>query len=249
MQGETKWAGTKYKQVFKYYQDEDGNKAIMPEAKTCKLMINYLYIQGCDETQKMLENFRTQIDPGIDRQYDAHNIRNNATSILAMGASNTTIKSPETNARQCTAYKQRNLVPMVIDEMNPIYTKGWDCDQGKSQQIRQNQKCTSCMRYYFEASDYMYTYILLYENCVENCGAGVKILWHKEACARWVSTIQTMVHLLYILHIHWYTYYTYKYYYYIYTLVHTTLVQILLLHIYSGAYYTGTNTTATVWNT
>ena len=78
--------GTKYKQVFKYYQDEDGNKAIMPEAKACELMIPYLYIQGCDETQKMLEKFRTQIDPGIDRQDDAHIIGNNAMAILATGA-------------------------------------------------------------------------------------------------------------------------------------------------------------------
>ena len=40
----------------------------MPEAKACKLMIPYLYIQGCDETQKMLEKFKTQIDLGIDGQ-------------------------------------------------------------------------------------------------------------------------------------------------------------------------------------
>ena len=76
---------------------------------------------------------------------------------------------------------------------------------------------------FLKASDYMYTYILSYEKCVKNCGAGVKILWREEACSRWVSTIQTMVHILHI--------------------------QILLLHIYTGAYYTGTNTTATVRNT
>ena len=60
----------------------------------------------------------------------------------------------------------------------------------------------SCVRYYFEASDYMYTYILSYEKCIGNYGMGVKILWRNEACARWVSIIHAMVHLLYILHIH-----------------------------------------------
>lgn len=31
------------------------------------------------------------------------------------------------------------------------------------------------MHYQFEASDYMYTYILLYEKCVGNCSMGVRI--------------------------------------------------------------------------
>ena len=88
--------------------------------------------------------------------------------------------------------------------------------------------------YFLKASDYMYTYILSYEKCVKNRGAGVKILWREEACSRWVSTIQTMVHILHIQ---------------ILLLVHILHIQILLLHIYTGAYYTGTNTTATVRNT
>ena len=84
----------------------------------------------------------------------------------------------------------------------------------------------------------MYAYILSYEKCVKNCGAGVKILWRKEACAIWVSILHTMVHLLNILHIHWYTYYTYKYYYYIqYTTTHITLVH--MLHWYKN-YYSNT---------
>ena len=65
--------------------------------------------------------------------------------------------------------------------------------------------------------------------CVKNCGASVKVLWHKEAYARWVSILHTMVHLLNILNIHWYIYYTYKYYYTYYTGTHATLVQTLLL--------------------
>ena len=112
--GETKWAGTKYKQVFKYYQDKDGKGAKLPAATACKVMIPYLYIQGCDETQKMLEKFKTQIDLGIDRQDEddgtdnnteedgfktAPNTKNNVTTILVTVAStdNTTIKIPETS--------------------------------------------------------------------------------------------------------------------------------------------------------
>ena len=75
----------------------------MPEAKTFKLMIPYLYIQGYDETQKILEKFRTKIYLGIDGQHDydgtdnnkeedgfinSHNTMNNETAILATGASN-----------------------------------------------------------------------------------------------------------------------------------------------------------------
>ena len=37
---------------------------------------------------------------------------------------------------------------------------------------------------------------------VKNCGASVKILWRKRACTRWVSTVQTMVQFLCILHTH-----------------------------------------------
>ena len=89
-----------------------GKEANMPEAKACKIMIPYLYIQGYDENQKMLEKFRTQINLGIDGQDDdngtdnnkeedgfnnAHNTRNKVTAILATGASNDNkmIKSPE----------------------------------------------------------------------------------------------------------------------------------------------------------
>ena len=57
--GEMKWAGTKYKQVLKYYRDKDGKEANMPEDKECELMIPYLYIQDYDETQNMLETFTT----------------------------------------------------------------------------------------------------------------------------------------------------------------------------------------------
>ena len=75
--GETKLAVTKYKQVFKYYQEKDGKESNIPEAKACKLNIPYLYIQGCDETQKMLKKFRTQIDLSIDGQDDDNDIGNN----------------------------------------------------------------------------------------------------------------------------------------------------------------------------
>ena len=100
--GEMKWAGTKYKQVFKYYQDKDGKGAKIPEATAYKVMIPYLYIQGCDETQKILEKFRTQIGLGINGQDEdngtdndteedgfktAPSTRNNATAILTTGAS------------------------------------------------------------------------------------------------------------------------------------------------------------------
>ena len=40
-----KWAGMKYKQVLRYYQEKDEKEADMP----------YLYIPGCDETQKTLK--------------------------------------------------------------------------------------------------------------------------------------------------------------------------------------------------
>ena len=84
-------------------------------------MIPYLSIQGCGETQKMLEKFRTQIDPGIDGQDDddgtdnnkeedsfnnAHNKMNNATAILATGASN-----DNDDVRGFVGWKTRKIIP------------------------------------------------------------------------------------------------------------------------------------------
>ena len=54
--GETKWMGTKYKQVLRYYQEKDEKGAEMP----------YLYIWGYVETQKTLETLLTQVHLGND---------------------------------------------------------------------------------------------------------------------------------------------------------------------------------------
>ena len=58
----------------------------------------------------------------------------------------------------------------------------------------------------------MYTYMLSCDKCVENYGAGVK----KYGARRYVrdgSVYNTytisLVHILYIVHLHWYTWYKY----------------------------------------
>ena len=69
--GETKWAGTKYKQVLKYYREKDDKGAEMP----------YLYIWGYVETQKILETLPTQVPLGNDGN-DNDGINNTIKNIV-----------------------------------------------------------------------------------------------------------------------------------------------------------------------
>ena len=66
------------------------------------------------------------------------------------------------------------------------------------------------MLYQFEASDYMYTYILSSENCVGNCGAYVKIFMVQGGMHKMGQFIVNALH-------HWYTCCTYIHTYYKYT--------------------------------
>ena len=74
----TKWAGTKYKKVFKYYQEKDRKESNIPEDKAYELLMPYIYIQGCDEneTNKTLEKLQIQVNLGIDGE-DVDNDTNN----------------------------------------------------------------------------------------------------------------------------------------------------------------------------
>ena len=56
--GETKRAGMKYKKVLKYYQEKDGNKAKIPEDKTCKLVMPYLYFEVVMKPRRYWKSFQ-----------------------------------------------------------------------------------------------------------------------------------------------------------------------------------------------
>ena len=71
-----KWVDMEHKQAWKYYQEMDEE----PEDKAYELSMPYIYIKGCNETQKMRETLRTQVDldnDGIDDDNGTNNKRNN----------------------------------------------------------------------------------------------------------------------------------------------------------------------------
>ena len=70
--GETKWAGTKYKQVLKYYQEKDEKEAEM----------QYIYIWGYDETQKTLERLPTPVHLGNDGKDDEDGTKNKMKNVM-----------------------------------------------------------------------------------------------------------------------------------------------------------------------
>ena len=105
--------------------------------------------------------------------------------------------------------------------------------------IQKIQKCVSCMRYQFEASDYMSTYILSYEKCVGNCSAGVKMFmaWGGicEIGKFRIHTLHSGVYAVHtyilLLHLHQYIHYTITYYYYMYTDTYTAPMIQIQVHI------------------
>ena len=134
-------------------------------------------------------------------------------------------------------------------------------------EIHKTQKCVSYMHYQFAASDYMSTYILSYEKCVGNYGAGVRIFmvqggmrkigWFRmhttttwNTCYTYIHTTTTcaLVHMLHthtlLLQVHQYTHYIHAYFYYKYTGTYryTTPLHTLLLILH---WYTGTHSADT----
>ena len=127
----------------------------------------------------------------------------------------------------------------------------------RGSEIQKAQKCVNCTCYQFEVSDYMSTYILSYEKCVGNCGAGVRIFM-AQGGMRKIGQSDTYILLL---QVHQYTSYIHTYYYYKSTSTHTTYIHtttgtpvhtlhtyihtyiLLQVHRYIPVHYTTTYTT------